>query len=168
VGIGLFFARMAQELAALRPRAAYVGVALVVGATLPLLAFPLGQLAEFYEESQEDGFGNAGYLRTLEQLRAARVPGEPVLLDEAVRTVKSPGGGNAGASFEWLLAVSRVPVRIWQPDDGGEELVGRPAILHRSTTAELDDSLELTPLDGRSLNGRNRPSYRAYRVGSGR
>jgi hypothetical protein len=132
---------------------------------VPLLVFPLGQLAEFYEESQEDGFGNAGYLRTLDQLRAARAPGEPVLLDEAVRTVKSPGGGNAGASFEWLLAVSQVPVRTWQPIDGPRELVGRLAVLHRSTTAELDDSVELTPLDGRSHNGRDRPSYRAYRVG---
>jgi 4-amino-4-deoxy-L-arabinose transferase-like glycosyltransferase len=165
VGIGLFFARAGYGLAALRSRAAYVGVALLVGLIVPLLAFPLGQLAEFYEESQEDGFGNAGYLRTLDQLRAARAPGEPVLLDEAVRTVKSPGGGNAGASVEWLLAVSRVPVRTWQSDDGLEALVGRLAVLHRSTAAELDESVELTPLDGRSLNGRDGPSYRAYRVG---
>jgi hypothetical protein len=58
-----------------------------------------------------------------------------------------------------------VPTADLTPVLAPADLTGRLAILHRSTADRLDDSLELTPLDGKRANGKDSPSYRAYRIG---
>ncbi len=166
VGIGIALASALDRLSRFRlswlsaPASAAV---VIVG--LALVLHPLDALADFYEESQEDGFSNALYLQTLQQVRASYDGVRPVLLDPRLRDIKSAGGGTAGTNLTWLLAVSRVPTAPLDPAQSGEGLDGRLTILHRSTADRLDDQLMLTPLDGRRTNGRNQPSYRAYRVG---
>jgi len=162
VGVGLF-------VAAVRTIGSRLGRRAAVGPLVALVALlvvqPLGELAEFYEETGEDGFSNVLHLETLDQLRAARAGSEPILLDRRLLEVKSPGGGNAGINFPWLLAVSRIPAEPWAESDGRPLPTGRLAILHRATAERLGPRLTLTPLDGRRLNNRDRASYRAYRVG---
>ena len=163
VGVGLLFGAAARGLGSRWARPAAVAALALLAALLVLP--PLGRLAEFYKESREDGFSNADYLQTLDQLRVARSGDEPGMLDPRLRGVKSPGGGTARSSFAWVLAVSRVPSQSWSEGDGPRALVGRLAILHRATAERLGMQLTLTPLDGRRSNGRDRQSYRAYRVG---
>jgi hypothetical protein len=147
------------------PAIRLAGGALVLVGAVALVLHPLAPLGRFYEESQEDGFGNALYLRTMQQVQAARQGDEAVLLDPQLSTVKSTGGGKAGSSFAFLLALSRVPSE--QLDTSGRSaLAGRLAILHRSTADRLDDWMRLEPLDGKRANGKDSPSYRAYRIGS--
>ena len=147
------------------------GAAIVAGA-VALTLHPLVQLERFYEDSQEDGFSNALYLRTMDLVRSARRANEPVLLDPRLADVKSTGGGKASSSFAFLFALARIPS---EPLDtsvrpGGPakavELAGRLAILHRSTADRLDDTMRLEPLDGKRLTGKDSPNYRAYRIGT--
>lgn len=143
-------------------------VMVLAGGTALLVAHPLTLLDTFYEDSQEDGFSNALYLRTLDQVAAARDGGETVLLDPLLATVKSTGGGKASSSFTFLLALSKIPAEELTTatiQTGQTELTGRLAILHRSTADRLDDTLRLVPLDGKRQNGKDSPSYRAYRIG---
>jgi hypothetical protein len=145
-------------------------VALAFG-TVVLAAHPLTLLDTFYEESQEDGFSNALYLRTVSQLEAARQGDEPVLLDPLLATVKSTGGGKASSSFLFLLALADIPnepLPATEPLDLAPQadLVGKLAVLHRSTAENLGDTLSLEPLDGKRANGKDSPSYRAYRIGA--
>jgi Dolichyl-phosphate-mannose-protein mannosyltransferase len=147
------------------------GAVLLVGA-VALILHPLVPLERFYEESQEDGFSNAPYLRTLDQVQAARQADESVLLDPMLANVKSTGGGKASSSFAFLFALADIPsepldtsVRPGQPAKA-TELAGRLAILHRSTADQLDDTMRLEPLDGKRQNGKDGPSYRAYRIGT--
>jgi hypothetical protein len=163
VALGLAVAQGARVLTAYRQTevlgvqvARGVALLVLVGGVAMLAAHPLALLDTFYEESQEDGFSNALYYRTLQQVEAARIGDEAVLLDPQLATVKSAGGGKASSSFLFLLALADVPTA---------DLTGRLAILHRSTADRLDDSLELTPLDGKRANGKDSPSYRAYRIG---
>ncbi len=162
VGIGLVWGAAARALAP--SRAGLAGAAALAIFGVVLVFQPLTLLADFYEDTQENGLSNALYLSTRSQVRAAQSD-EPVLLDARLRDVKSVGGGNAGSNFAWLLAVSREPAEVWHDGDDPSALVGRLAILHRATADRLDEQLELTPLDGRRSNGRDRQSYRAYLVG---
>jgi hypothetical protein len=143
------------------------GAALLVlaGGTTLLVAHPLIWLDAFYKESQEDGFSNALYLRTFQQVTAARADGEVVLLDPLLMNVKSTGGGKASSSFTFLLALAQIPEAPLDTSDYSE-LAGRLAILHRSTADRLDRSMQLEPLDGKRPNGKDSPSYRAYRIGT--
>jgi hypothetical protein len=143
------------------------GAALLVlaGGTALLVAHPLTLLDAFYEESQEDGFSNALYLRTFHQIEAARANGETVLLDPQLVNVKSTGGGKASTSFTFLLALAGIPDAPLDTSSYAD-LTGRLAILHRSTADRLDDTMHLDPLDGKRANGKDSPSYRAYRIGS--
>jgi hypothetical protein len=138
---------------------------LLVGATV-LVAHPLTFLDRFYQESQEDGFSNAAYLRTLELLKSAGAGREPVVMDARLIDVKSAGGGKANNNFAWMFAVSRIPTEHWHSADGPQPLVGHLAILHRSSAEELRGHVQLVPLDGRRLNGKDPDSYRAYRIGA--
>ena len=147
------------------------GAAIVAGA-VALTLHPLVQLERFYEDSQEDGFSNALYLRTLDQVQAARNAQEPVLLDPRLAEVKSTGGGKASSSFAFLFALNEIPsepldtsIRPGRPAKS-VELAGRLAILHRSTADSLDDTMRLEPLDGKRLSGKDSPNYRAYRIGT--
>lgn len=152
-----------RRAAALRGTIAAAGASVAVLAVL-LVAHPLSVLASFYEESQEDGFSNALYLRTLDQIRAERSGNGAVVLDARLSEVKSAGGGSAGASFGWVLAASRIPTETWRDGDDPSRLSGRLAILHRATVERLGDSLAIRALDARRPSGRDRQSYRAYRV----
>ncbi|MCC6179360.1 MAG: glycosyltransferase family 39 protein [Chloroflexi bacterium] len=142
------------------------GLALAAVATIlgVVVTHPLQELARFYEESQEDGFSNARYFRTLAQVEASWHGAQPVLLDPRLRLVKSAGGGNAGTNFDWLLAVEGVKTDSLEVTLKPADLHGRLAILQRDTADRLDQTLTLTPLDGRTGNSRERPSYRAYRI----
>jgi hypothetical protein len=147
------------------PAVRLAGGALLLAGAVALVFHPLTALDRFYEESQEDGFSNALYLRTIRQVQAARQADEAVLLDPQLGSVKSTGGGKASTNFAWLSAVSRI--RTEPLDTGGRsDLNGRLAILHRSTADSLDDTMQLAPLDGKRPNGKDSPSYRAYRIGS--
>ena len=146
------------------------GTVLLAGA-VALVAHPLVPLERFYKESQEDGFSNALYLRTLDQVQAARQADEPVLLDPQLAQVKSTGGGKASTSFAFLFALDDIPSE--QLDTSVEpgcqpsrSSSGRLAILHRSTADQLDNTMRLEPLDGKRQNGKDSPSYRAYRIGT--
>src|ERR687898_395469 len=90
VGVGLAFSSLVAVVASRRARLA-LAVPLVVLATLLVLR-PLELMADFYAESERDGFGNALYLRTVDQIRAAQAadgrPADPVLLDSRLRDVK--------------------------------------------------------------------------------
>lgn len=141
--------------------AALVGLAV---AALVLVARPVTLLGEFYEESQEDGFSNALYLRTLDQVKAARTGDEGVILDERLQEVKSHGGGKAGTNFTWLLAVSRIPTEPLASVTDPAALDGRLAILQRATAERLAGQLTLTSIDGRRAGNRDPQSYRAYRI----
>ena len=138
--------------------------AALAGAVTLLAAHPLALLDTFYEDSQEDGFSNALYLRTLQQVKAARQGGEPVLLDPQLASVKSTGGGKASSSFTFLLALAAIPSEPLDASGETGDLVGRLAILQRSTADRLDDTLRLEPLDGKRQGGKDSPSYRAYRI----
>jgi hypothetical protein len=147
------------------------GVVLMAGA-VALVLHPLAPLERFYEDSQEDGFSNAMYLRTMDQLETARQSGEAVLLDPQLANVKSTGGGKASSSFLFLFALAHIPseqldtsVRPGQPAKS-VELAGRLAILHRSTADLLDNTMRLEPLDGKKFSAKESPSYRAYRIGT--
>lgn len=138
-------------------------LALAGGVTL-LATHPLSLLNTFYEDSMEDGFSNALYMRTLQQVEAARRPDEMVLLDPALANVKSTGGGKASSSFTFLFALEGVPndtLSTARLDD----LVGRLVILHRSTASRMSDMMQLEPLDGKRLTARDAANYRAYRIG---
>ncbi len=128
------------------------------------MVHPLVQLDEFYDVSIEDGFSNTLYLQTLRQLQAARQGDEVILMDPQLLQVKSLGGGKAWTSFIWLLAVSRLPNESLNDASAPSGLIGRLAILQRDTADRLDDTLTLESLDGRKLSGRDRPSYREYRI----
>jgi MFS family permease len=171
VAVGLAISTLIRVVAAstaigLPQRIARVGAlaALAFGTTL-LVAHPLALLDTFYKDSIEDGFSNATYLATLRHIEAARRNGEAVLLDERLDQVKSAGGGKASNSLTWLLAVSRVPAEPLADVTQPTALTGRLAILQRDTADRLDNEVKLEPLDGRRLTGRDRPSYRAYRIG---
>lgn len=171
VGIGLAFAELGRVLvargAASRWHTPSWTAFLPLSALAVLLVLhPLWLLSEFYKDTQEDGFSNALYLRTLDQVRAAELGDEVVVLDDRLSEVKSAGGGDGRSNFTWLLAVSRISSGTWDGagGDAPEALAGQVAILHRTTAEHLGDQLTLTPLDGRRLTGRDRPSYRAYRV----
>jgi 4-amino-4-deoxy-L-arabinose transferase-like glycosyltransferase len=148
------------------------GCAALLAGAVALTLHPLGSLERFYEESQEDGFSNALYLRTMDQVQAARQGGEPVLLDPQLANVKSTGGGKASSSFAFLFALARIPsepldtsVRPGEPAKS-VELAGKLAILHRATADRLDDTMRLDPLDGKRHSGKDSPNYRAYRIGT--
>jgi hypothetical protein len=154
------------------PAIRVAGGAVVLAGAVALIWHPLVSLDQFYEDSQEDGFSNALYLRTMGQVQAARTSGESVLLDPQLASVKSTGGGKASSSFAFLFALAQIPnepldtsVRPGQPAKS-TELAGRLAILHRSTADSLDDTMRLEPLDGKRLSGKDSPSYRAYRIGT--
>lgn len=170
VDIAVAFGALAALVARATPVVRLAGGALIVVGAVALVAHPLGSLERFYEESQEDGFSNALYLRTLHQVQAARQAGEPVLLDPRLAEVKSTGGGKASSSFAFLFALNDIPselldtsVRPGQPAKA-VELAGRLAILHRSTADRLDDTMRLEPLDGKRYSGKESPNYRAYRI----
>jgi hypothetical protein len=141
-----------------------VAVSVLVLGSTALVVHPLIQLNAYYDSSIEDGFSNTLYLQTLRQLQAARRDDEAVLLDPQLLQVKSLGGGKAWTSFVWLLAVSRLPSESLDDVSASSGLIGRLAILQRDTADRLDDALLLEPLDGRKLSGRDRASYRAYRI----
>ncbi|MFN8636482.1 MAG: glycosyltransferase family 39 protein [Chloroflexota bacterium] len=154
-----------QPAVQLAPRlAGSVAVLVLSGGVTLLAAHPLSLLNTFYEDSMEDGFSNALYLRTLQQVEAARRPDETVLLDPALANVKSTGGGKASSSFTFLFALEGVPndtlntARL-------DNLVGRLVILNRSTANRMSDMLRLDPLDGKRVSGRDTANYRAYRIG---
>jgi hypothetical protein len=175
----VLFVDMAVALAALAgllsrrlPALRLAGGAVVVAGAVALVLHPLAPLERFYEDSQEDGFSNALYLRTMAQLEAARQGDEAVLLDPQLASVKSTGGGKASSSFLFLFALAQIPneqldtsVRPGQPAKS-VELAGRLAILHRSTADLLDDTMRLEPLDGKKISAKDSPSYRAYRIGT--
>lgn len=165
VDVAVAFAALAGLSMRSMPAIRLAGGALLLVGAVALVLHPLAPLERFYKESQEDGFSNALYLTTMQQIRAARQADEVVLLDPQLTTVKSTGGGKASTNFAWLTAVSRIPT---QPLDtsGRSNLTGRLAILHRSTADNLDKRLRLEPLDGKRANGKDSPSYRAYRIGS--
>lgn len=166
VDIAIAFTALAGVVARSAPALRVAGgAALLVGATV-LVVHPLTLLNTFYEESQEDGFSNALYFRTLRQLEAARVGDEAVLLDPQLVTVKSTGGGKASSSFTFLLALGSVPAEPLDPAAKSADLTGRLAILHRSTADRMDDTVRLEPIDGKRPNGKDSPSYRAYRIGA--
>ena len=149
-----------------------VGTLVALAGAVALILHPLVSLDRFYEDSQEDGFSNALYLRTMGQVQAARTSDESVLLDPQLASVKSTGGGKASSSFAFLFALAQIPnepldtsARPGQPAKS-TELAGRLAILHRSTADSLDDTMRLEPLDGKRLSGKDSPSYRAYRIGT--
>jgi hypothetical protein len=146
------------------PSMRLAGGALLLAGAVALVLHPLTPLERFYKESQEDGFSNAMYLRTMQQVQAARRDGEPVLLDPQLSTVKSTGGGKASSSFAFLLALAGVPSERLDTS-GRSNLDGRLAILQRSTADNLDNWLRLEPLDGKRTSGKDSPSYRAYRIG---
>jgi hypothetical protein len=131
---------------------------------LALIFQPLRALAAFYDDAQDQGETNSLSLRTLERIQGARSGDEPVLLDARLWSVKAVGGGNAGSTFTWLLAVSGIPTSVWSADDASA-LAGHLVILQRDTADDLDDVLNLSSLDGRRQRGRDRESYRAYRAG---
>lgn len=137
---------------------------LIVGTTL-LIVKPLDTLDELYESFMDDGVSNVDYLATLSLIEAARQPDEAVLLDPLLNQVKTAGGGKASTNFNWLLAVSRIPsdAPAVLPDNTG--LVGRLAILHRTTASRLDNSLKLEPVAGRRPSTKDGPSFRLYRIG---
>lgn len=148
------------------------GGAVLLAGAVALTLHPLVLLDRFYEDSQEDGFSNALYLRTMDEVRAARQTDEPVLLDPLLANVKSTGGGKASSSFAFLFALDQIPsepldtsVRPGAPAKS-VELAGKLAILHRSTADRLDDTMRLEPLDGKRLTGKDSPNYRAYRIGT--
>ena len=64
-----------------------------------------------------------------------------------------------------MFAVSRVPTETWSSDEGVDRLIGRLAILRRTVAERLDGRVALQPIDGQRLSSRDRPNYRAYRVG---
>jgi 4-amino-4-deoxy-L-arabinose transferase-like glycosyltransferase len=175
----VLFVDMAVALAALTgllsrrlPALRLAGGAVLVAGAMALVLHPLAPLERFYEDSQEDGFSNALYLRTMAQLEAARQGDEAVLLDPQLASVKSTGGGKASSSFLFLFALAQIPneqldtsVRPGQPAKS-VELAGRLAILHRSTADLLDDTMRLEPLDGKKISAKDSPSYRAYRIGT--
>jgi len=183
VAMGLAIATAARLLATLPIGEGRPGVVALLGrsaavvvlalGTAVLAAHPLSLLDSYYKESQEDGFSNVQYLRTVSQLEAARRGDEAVLLDPLLTTVKSTGGGKASTSFLFLLALSDIPnapLPMAKPNEtpgvtAHTDLVGRLAVLHRSTADNLDDTLGLEPLDGKRANGKDSPSYRAYRIG---
>jgi 4-amino-4-deoxy-L-arabinose transferase-like glycosyltransferase len=149
------------------PWRAAQGVALgvlILGPTL-MAARSVTLLDSFYENSIEDGISNAVFLSTAADLQAARVGDEAVLLDPQLDQVKSVGGGKANTSLTWILAVSRIPSEALDDTADPRILDGRLAILQRATADRLDDTVQLVPLDGRRQIGKDRPSYRAYRIG---
>jgi hypothetical protein len=152
----------------LAPRSRRLALASVLGAVVvgstALMVHPLIQLDKYYASSIEDGFSNTLYLQTLHQLQAARQGDETILMDPQLMQVKSLGGGKAWTSFVWLLAVSRLPAESLDDVSAPAGLVGRLAILQRDTADQLDNTLTLEPLDGKRPTGRDRPSYRAYRI----
>jgi 4-amino-4-deoxy-L-arabinose transferase-like glycosyltransferase len=150
---------------ALGPARAAAVLLLSVGTAL-LAAHPLALLDTFYEDSQEDGFSNALYLRTLHQLEAARQADEAVLLDPLLANVKSTGGGKASSSFTFLLALEHIPNEPLDAAGPSADLAGRLAILHRATAERLGDDWQLEPLDGKRVRGKDSASYRAYRIGT--
>jgi hypothetical protein len=165
VDIAVAFAAMAGVVARSASALRLAGGAVLLVSATVLVAHPLTFLDRFYQESQEDGFSNALYFSTLQQVEAARVDGETVLLDPLLATVKSTGGGKASSSFIFLLALADVPSAELNAAVPTSELTGRLAILHRSTADRLDDALRLDALDGKRANGKDSPSYRAYRIG---
>jgi hypothetical protein len=137
---------------------------LVLGAGLLVLTVqPLQSLAEFYEDSRENGDDNGLYLRTIQRLQRARRDGEVVFLDPDLKGVKTTGGGNAGTTFSWLLPVSGLPPAAWSGQETGP-LVGHLAVLGRESAKRVEKTTNLVPLEQQASNGRNQPSYRAYRV----
>ena len=164
VDIAVTFSALAGLAMRSIPAVRVAGGALLFVLIMAMVLHPLVPLERFYEESQEDGFSNARYFQTLAQLRAAGAMSELVFLDTHLVEVKSPGGGKAGASFAWLLAVSRIPTQSWQAGDDPTSLAGHLAILERSTAEALKQHVDLVPLEGRRIPGRDRESYRAYRI----
>lgn len=164
VGIGQVFAEVDRRVGPGVWRRG-VGIAVLGLALWPLVAVQLQQLDTFYRVSQESGFSNTVYLRTMAQVTAARVADEAVVLDADLLEVKTPGGGKASNTFTWLFAVTRVPTETWSPDDGVDRLIGRLVILRRTTAERLDGRVALQPINGQRLSSRDRPNYRAYRVG---
>ncbi|MFN8526174.1 MAG: glycosyltransferase family 39 protein [Chloroflexota bacterium] len=162
VGVGLFVGWVARNRLTWRLRGTALGLLAVT--TILLILAPLTLLDRFYRDTLEDGNSNAVYLQTLEQVQAARIDDEPVLVDPLLRTVKNVGGGKASANLEWLLAVSDIPFGPFETGAAPPPSTGRLAILHRTTAATLSNTLELVPLDGRRIVNRDRLSYRAYRV----
>ena len=81
VDIAVAFGALAGLVARGAPALRLAGGAAIVAGAVALTLHPLVQLERFYEDSQEDGFSNALYLRTMDQVRAARQADEPVLLD---------------------------------------------------------------------------------------
>ena len=172
VDIAVIFGALASLVMRGIPAVRLAGGAVLLAGAVALIVHPLLLLESFYEESQEDGFSNALYLRTMDQVQAARQADEPVLLDPQLASVKSTGGGKASSSFAFLFALAQIPsdpldtsVRPGQPAKS-VELAGRLAILHRSTADRMDDTMRLEPLDGKRLSGKDSPSYRAYRIGT--
>ena len=172
VDIAVVFGALAGLVMRATPSVRLAGGAVVLAGAVALVLHPLVSLEQFYEDSQEDGFSNALYLRTLDQVQAARNAQEPVLLDPRLAEVKSTGGGKASSSFAFLFALNEIPsepldtsVRPGRPAKS-VELAGRLAILHRSTADSLDDTMRLEPLDGKRLSGKDSPNYRAYRIGT--
>jgi hypothetical protein len=161
VGIGVALGALTRDRDGWPLRLAAGSAAAMIAAVLVI--HPLAPLGEFYEENLEDGASNALYLRTLARVQAARAGNEGVLLDRRLREVKGGGGGNAGGTFRWLVAVSRIPTEDWQTGDDPARLTGRLAVLTRETAERLPADLILAPLDSDSSSRRNRPSYRAYR-----
>jgi hypothetical protein len=171
VDIAVAFAALTGLVVRRAPAMRLAGGAVLLIGGVALIVHPLGSLDTFYEESQEDGFSNARYLRTVDQIEGARQSDERVLLDPMLADVKSTGGGKASTSFAFLFALNDIPsepldttVRPGQPAKSAD-LAGRLAILHRSTAERLDDTMRLDPLDGKRQDSKDSPSYRAYRIG---
>ena len=166
VDIAVAFTAMAGVVARSTSALRLAGVGVLFVAATFLVAHPLTYLDRFYQESQEDGFSNAAYFRTLDLLKSAGAGPEPVVMDARLIEVKSAGGGKAHNNFAWMFAVSRIPTENWSAAAGPTPLVGRLAILHRNSAEELRGQVQLVSLDGRRLNGKDPDSYRAYRIGA--
>lgn len=165
VGVGILASRLTGWLRCSRLGIGGAGVAMVALGALVLA--PLFSLSRFYEESSENGASNARYIRTLRMVESMSQIGDSVWLDPRLRDVKSPGGGNAGSSFGWLLAVSDRKVQEWRPDTvtQGPPPAGSLFIVHRATSERLRHELAMAPIDESSAS-RDDASYRLVRVGS--
>ena len=142
--------------------------ALVMG--MLLAALPLASLDRYYRRAFERTDTNERILRLVDQVDAARKPGEPILVDDSIGAELPDTGVTELRGLEYLLTFDRVPYKLVRPSPGRlqDSFDGQTsvlAILNARDATTAAGRLRVEPLDPRPPTESGRMfDFRLYRL----
>jgi hypothetical protein len=128
----LAFAGFGSAVAELWERRSFAGPRLALATVvLALIVYPYWMLVRYEQRAHDEGEINLDLIRSAVAAESARVPGEPLLLDEALGRRSLPADGDLLLSLRLLLELRQVAYQVGPATAGklGPQLDGAPTAL---------------------------------------